>query len=720
MMYKKLLSPIAVVLTAVLFGLSLPLFASGVQDAPELNTYSLPEDTYLVERSEYAVAPGVQETHFLLNDEAMDFQNQCYALTIDLSGPADILASYKDQDGNTPGMQSVRDQAIAAEEKRGVNVVAAVNADIYDIHGDGGTSHTLVMDGIAYNHHGNADPTNGHAYFAIMEDGTAQIREAGTPFDGVKEAIGVWQVCVRDGQNVSTEFGSDYELGGEPRTAVGIKEDGSVVFLVVDGRDDPFSLGLSWPDVADVMISMGCVIAGHLDGGDSTTLLSQRDGDGALVCRNTPSGGSERKVGTAFMIVSDYQQTNQFDHTAITADRDNCLPGEQVHFSAAGADQSGANAPLPTDGYFYLSDASMGSITPDGVFTSNGKTGMVTVQYGNGTKVYGSFSLTVASPDVTAPDYCGFVTADNGQRQYYYRGELLKSQWIILHKDAYYADENGYLLTGRQDITEVVEIGRPVRGYVDDYIFHGEPATLTYTFDDSGKLTEGATVYRNNSKYYIVAGVVETGWQNIGGDWYFFDGNKSPTGYGKIISGKIWTRSYRRYECDSSGKLIRGFADRDNIGTRYEWAGNYVTGWFDCDGWYWCYELTDENGNGKLDLIPELQNARLTGRRYFDPVTRYMVTDFAVIDGVSYYFNEDGSLKNGLEETEDGTVYLIDGVRQTGWVEINGRNYFFDPENNGVMSGGSDRIYAVMEKIASVFNRIVGALSEINNAFGEI
>ena len=102
------------------------------------------------------------------------------------------------------------------------------------------------------------------------------------------------------------------------------------------------------------MISMGCVEAGHLDGGGSTTLLSQHEGSSELVLRNNPCNGAERNVSTALMVVSNQKESGSFDHAAVQSAVDSCTPGAQVQFSVVGADSSGAWAQLPSDGTFLL------------------------------------------------------------------------------------------------------------------------------------------------------------------------------------------------------------------------------------------------------------------------------------------------------------------------------------------------------------------------------
>ncbi|MBR5258715.1 MAG: phosphodiester glycosidase family protein [Clostridia bacterium] len=61
------------------------------------------------------------------------------------------------------------------------------------------------------------------------------------------------------------------------RTGIGQDADGKVYFLIVEGRDAG-SLGCSVDDMVDIYAELGCVDAGTLDGGYSTTLLLGSEG----------------------------------------------------------------------------------------------------------------------------------------------------------------------------------------------------------------------------------------------------------------------------------------------------------------------------------------------------------------------------------------------------------------------------------------------------------
>ncbi|OQY72839.1 MAG: hypothetical protein B6D45_08730 [Ignavibacteriales bacterium UTCHB3] len=84
----------------------------------------------------------------------------------------------------------------------------------------------------------------------------------------------------------------------DPRTVVGYTADKHVILMVIDGRQAS-SEGLSLPEAAELMISLGCVEAMNLDGGGSTQMAIGNQ----LV--NLPTGGTyQRPVAAILALVS--------------------------------------------------------------------------------------------------------------------------------------------------------------------------------------------------------------------------------------------------------------------------------------------------------------------------------------------------------------------------------------------------------------------------------
>jgi len=97
--------------------------------------------------------------------------------------------------------------------------------------------------------------------------------------------------------NGKRQISAKSEDGLNPRTAIGQKKDGTVLFLVIDGRKSLTKLGASLYDVQEILLKYGAINAGNLDGGYSSSMYY----DGELI--NSPNEwDGERTVATAFYV----------------------------------------------------------------------------------------------------------------------------------------------------------------------------------------------------------------------------------------------------------------------------------------------------------------------------------------------------------------------------------------------------------------------------------
>lgn len=86
-----------------------------------------------------------------------------------------------------------------------------------------------------------------------------------------------------------------------PRTVAGIKEDGTIVLSVIDGRNAlTGKSGMFGDEMAAFMKSLGVKEAYNLDGGGSSYMIVRQDGDFKVV--STPSDGAQRSCGNALLI----------------------------------------------------------------------------------------------------------------------------------------------------------------------------------------------------------------------------------------------------------------------------------------------------------------------------------------------------------------------------------------------------------------------------------
>lgn len=128
---------------------------------------------------------------------------------------------------------------------------------------------------------------------------SVQRRMTGS-FEGVKWGIGVYGHLVEEGKKLDTIIGIDPSLR-HPRSAIGIKENGSVFFVTVDGRDPGVSIGATLYELADIMINYGAVTAYNFDGGGSTTMVLRNNQDSFYVA-NKPSSNPAREVTNSMFL----------------------------------------------------------------------------------------------------------------------------------------------------------------------------------------------------------------------------------------------------------------------------------------------------------------------------------------------------------------------------------------------------------------------------------
>lgn len=120
------------------------------------------------------------------------------------------------------------------------------------------------------------------------------LNYAGMQKLNLTSAVTFGPVIILNGQ--PTIRNGDGGWGIQPRTAIGQKKDGTILMLVIDGRQKD-SLGATLKNVQDIFLKYGAYNAFNLDGGASTTMVY----DGKVV--NNPSDiMGERYVPNAFII----------------------------------------------------------------------------------------------------------------------------------------------------------------------------------------------------------------------------------------------------------------------------------------------------------------------------------------------------------------------------------------------------------------------------------
>jgi len=110
----------------------------------------------------------------------------------------------------------------------------------------------------------------------------------------IRDCIDFRPFLIVDGEPVIKNGNGGWGIA--PRTALGQRKTGEVIFLVIDGRQAGYSIGVDLRVLQDVLYEEGCVNAAMCDGGSSTVMVF----DGKFV--NKPSLGYERYINNAWII----------------------------------------------------------------------------------------------------------------------------------------------------------------------------------------------------------------------------------------------------------------------------------------------------------------------------------------------------------------------------------------------------------------------------------
>lgn len=197
-------------------------------------------------------------------------------------------------------------QSIGTEESSGERLdvmiknskaVAGINAGGFEDEngmGNGGVPLGIVVkDGkFIYGDHYTAVNVIGLDKNNVLHVGTmsaAQVRER-----GIRDAVSFGPSLIVNSKPMKTVGSSG---GLNPRTAIGQRADGTILLLVIDGRQ-PHSLGATFKDLVDVMLKYEAVNAGNLDGGSSTIMYYNGE-----IINSCVSIYGPRKIPTGFIVV---------------------------------------------------------------------------------------------------------------------------------------------------------------------------------------------------------------------------------------------------------------------------------------------------------------------------------------------------------------------------------------------------------------------------------
>ena len=112
--------------------------------------------------------------------------------------------------------------------------------------------------------------------------------------NGVESAVDFGPFIIVNGNK---QIKSSNAGGLHPRAAIGQKKDGTIIFVVVDGRQPGYSIGTTLQELQNIFERYDAYNAANLDGGSSATMYY----DGKVVNKtSTPIG--ERYLPNAIIV----------------------------------------------------------------------------------------------------------------------------------------------------------------------------------------------------------------------------------------------------------------------------------------------------------------------------------------------------------------------------------------------------------------------------------
>ncbi|MBE5107881.1 cell wall-binding protein [Bacillus thuringiensis] len=257
-------------------------------------------------------------------------------------------------------------------------------------------------------------------------------------------------------------------------------------------------------------------------------------------------------------------------------------------------------------------------------------------------------------------------------------GNVIKNSWVNRGDEYFFADADGVLMTGWQEIEGKTyyfssPYGKMVTGGGSDSQVDGK----WYNFNDSGVLQRSAW---KGDEYSDADGVVvKEGLQEIDGKIYYFKDysvNKKEIrleDQNKIIH--VSDKGVLERVSNLNGEAINSLVhvNFDNKSLVFNKDGSILK--------------TGINKNGNTIAYYSLEDGDfytgwkvIEGKRYyFTNGVNYTFNEYKEIDGKKYYFHEDGSANQAGFEKIDGKIYHFDnnGVAQTGWQTIDNKYYYF-------------------------------------------
>ena len=261
-------------------------------------------DTFVIPRSYGAVPQTVdvaaKEVQTAIEDnitveltEYRENDTTIYAADVWVTDPSQLKTAFAN------GTYGKNVKGATSDIAKDADAILAVNGDFYGARNSG----YVIRNGVLYR-----STSSGAEDLVIYGDGSFGIIDEDDVAaeqlleDGAVQVLSFGPALVTDGEiSVTKNEEVGKAMASNPRTAIGIYEDGHYVFVVSDGRTDE-SEGLSLYELAEFLQELGVETAYNLDGGGSSTMVYQ----GEVVNNPTTSGNSVKERSVSDIVYIGY------------------------------------------------------------------------------------------------------------------------------------------------------------------------------------------------------------------------------------------------------------------------------------------------------------------------------------------------------------------------------------------------------------------------------
>lgn len=189
--------------------------------------------------------------------------------------PAQVYLGISTHDGFSTAIPGKR--LTAAMEDEGA--IAGINGGAFNDDGSSGSYVGTLPAGLVYSEgecvwtSGKPSETSGFAGFTrdnILVVHKDNISRAQAEELNIRDGCCFGPVLIMNGQINMEAYNKSSGLN--PRTGIGQRADGAVIFVCIDGRQ-PSSMGGEYKDIIDIMVEYGAINACNMDGGSSTVMM---------------------------------------------------------------------------------------------------------------------------------------------------------------------------------------------------------------------------------------------------------------------------------------------------------------------------------------------------------------------------------------------------------------------------------------------------------------